>query len=149
MADIEFPNYLNTFVASADAGRQMAAQRARQNALSMIGTDPQGAQNALMQAGDFQGAEAVGQVAQRQAQTAGRVKAADQYAKGDTKAAISTAMQVDPQLAQTYIQLDDHTQKLMQEVTAKRGRLPSTPPLISRRTPPARSSSGTSSSSRR
>lgn len=121
MADIEFPNYLNTFVASADAGRQMAAQRARQNALSMIGTDPQGAQNALMQAGDFQGAEAVGQVAQRQQQTAGRAKAADLYAKGDTKGAISTALSIDPQLAQTYASLDKTNQDHLKEVTSQRG----------------------------
>jgi hypothetical protein len=103
MADIETPNYLNTFVSAADAGRQMAAQRARQNALAMIGTDPQGAQNALMQAGDFQGAEAVGQVTARQQQTTARAKSAQLYQAGDTQGATSAALAGGlDQLAQTY-----------------------------------------------
>jgi hypothetical protein len=121
MSDIEFPNYANTFILSTEAGRRAGVERAHQNALSMIGTDPQGAQNALMQTGDFQGAEAIGQVSARQAQTAARASAAALYAKGDTKGAISTAMTADPALAEAYVKLDDHTQAVMKEVAAKRG----------------------------
>jgi hypothetical protein len=122
MADIEFPNYLNTFVASADAGRQMASQRARQNALTMVGTDPVGAQNALMEAGDFQGAEAVGQVVARQQQGVTRAAAAKKAAAGDTAGAASAALAGgDPQLADAYTKLDDHTRAVMKDVTQRRG----------------------------
>jgi hypothetical protein len=122
MADIEFPNYLNTFIASAEAGRQNALVRAHQNALSMIGTDPAGAQNALMQAGDFQGAEAVGQVAARQQQTAARAKSTQQYAAGDLKGATNTALAGGlDQLAQSYVSLGENQRKVVAENNAKLG----------------------------
>lgn len=108
MADVEFPNYLATFQAGAQAGQQMRLQQARQNALATYQTDPQGAQNALIAAGDIDTANALGQIADRQQQRTTRASVSQKLSTGDYRGAQGDAIAGgNPQLASAVAKLQD------------------------------------------
>jgi hypothetical protein len=129
MADFEVPNFVNVFAQSAAAGRQVAQQRQRQNALALLGTDPVAAENALMQAGDFESANALASRRELQrkidlqtAQTQARGKAVKQFEAGDVKGAQSTAMGAGlDDLATHFTQASADERKAIQERTAQLG----------------------------
>lgn len=94
MAELnDAPNYTDMFARSYQAGRQQAEQKGVQNALSMVQTDPVGAQNALMQYGQFGMANELAQRQAGQRQLQVQQQAAPQIAGGDMAGAASTLAQ--------------------------------------------------------
>jgi hypothetical protein len=129
MPDIEFPNWANTFVQSAQAGGQIAQQRRRQNALASYATDPAGAENALMAAGDVETANALAQrrmgqqrMEAEQAHLQRRQAVGAQAAKGDLTGARTAALAAgDLDLAGEISKLDDQAKAKLEQNNAKVG----------------------------
>jgi hypothetical protein len=96
------PNFLSTFIQARRAGQEDRLATERQNALSMIGTNPQKARSALMGVGDFQ---AVGAIDRDQDRATQR-RVLSQYGK-DPGAARTAAFEAgDPELISAISQLD-------------------------------------------
>lgn len=92
MADLnDTPNYVDMFARAYQAGADQAKAKGVRNALSMAVTDPQGAQSALIQYGDFQGANALGQITAQQRALKTQQAVAPQIASGDYAGAAKTA----------------------------------------------------------
>lgn len=124
----ESPNYLGMFIQGQQAGQQQRQQRQRQNALAMYGTDPKGAENALLAAGDIETANALTQrrMAQtkmdaEQAATQRRQTIGQQYTT-DPRGARTAAMQSgDFDLVDTLSKMDDNQRKVLADNNAKVG----------------------------
>lgn len=122
MSDIQFPNYLNTFVSAAQAGHAAAKDRARQSALATYRTDPAGAQNALVSSGDIEGANALSDLSRRQRQTDAEATAQTQYQAGDSQGALNTlAGAGDNEGLRSYVALDEHKRAVAQDITQRKG----------------------------
>jgi hypothetical protein len=109
------PNFLATFIQARRAGQEDRLATERQNALSMIGTNPQKARSALMGVGDFQ---AVGAIDRDQERTTRR-DVLSQYGK-DPGAARTAAFEAgDPALIEAISGLDEQ-QRAAADARAKR-----------------------------
>lgn len=93
MVAFTVPNVLDDFNRSYAAGRERSRDRGVSNALAMAGSDPTGAQNALMRYGAVNEASAIGQMQRQQRQDQGRTRAAQLYAAGDRKGANAAALE--------------------------------------------------------
>lgn len=126
---VEIPNFANVFAQSALAGRQVAQQRARQSALAMYGTDPVGAESALLAAGDVDTANALTQrraaetrLATEQATLQRRRDVGSKVASGDLTGARTQALESgDLDLVGEIGKLDDAARKRVEESNAKIG----------------------------
>lgn len=85
------PNYVDQFAQAFQAGRDMAKSKGVQNALSMAPTDPSGAASALMQYGEFGGANALMQNMAQQRALKTQAAVAPQIQAGDLAGAQKTA----------------------------------------------------------